>query len=320
MRLLAEWEKQKYIMVVFPFANSAWDENLVEAENTYTKIIDSISKKQQCVVFANNQSIKKRPFNKNVKIQNITTNDTWVRDFGPISLEDNKKIILKEFTFNGWGNKYNANHDNDFNKTLFRDITSLDMTLEGGAIESNGSNTILTSKQTILNNNRNPNMKINEIKKLFQKEFGVEETIILENCVLEGDDTDSHIDMFCRFVNADTIAHITTEDKSNPNYKQLKELVRELKTIKNFDSKEFNLVELPLPNMIYHKKRALPVTYANFLITNESVLVPVYNDKNDRLALEKIASCFKGRNILGINSLPLIRHGGAIHCVTMPIF
>jgi agmatine/peptidylarginine deiminase len=320
MRIVAEWETQESIMLVFPFAGSAWDENLSEAEELYSKIITQISDYQKCTVVANNTRIDKFIFNNNVSILKRKTDDVWIRDFGPISTKYGDTNLLKEFNFNGWGDKFTHFHDNKFNKTVFKNMIQVDLTLEGGGIETNGAYTILTTKNTILNQNRNPNADINNIKKLFEDEFGIKKIIVLENCSLDGDDTDSHIDMFCRFIDIDTIMYISTDDKKNPNYHSLIELEKELKLVRGLDNKKFNLIKLPLPDTITYKKQNLPATYANFLITNKSVLVPIYGDKNDKLALSKITKSFKGRSVIGINSMPLIKHGGAIHCATMPIF
>jgi agmatine/peptidylarginine deiminase len=321
MRLVAQWEKQKSVLFVFPFAKSAWRINLLQAQDAYMSMINHISKTQECIVFINDDTIKKYHLNQNIKLVEVKTDDTWIRDFGVISLKNNNNNnILKEFSFNGWGDKFKHYLDNQFNKKYIKeDIESIDFVCEGGAIDTNGLGVVLTTANSILNRNRNITTK-QDVRKLFREKLGIKKMIILNNCYLLGDDTDFHIDMFCRFVDENTIMYISTEDRSNFHFYLLKELEQSLKKLKNLNNQKFNLIKLPLPKQIIKNGEYLPATYANFLITNDLVLVPIYNDKSDKLALDIIKSFFTNKKIVGIDSTPLIEHGGAIHCATNLIY
>ena len=326
MYLPAEWEKQEFVQLVFPHENTDWIDYLDEAINTFVNIAKSIAKYQQCLIIANNLTYVKSLFsNKNNLIfVKINSDDTWSRDFGGITVNDNGKKIILDFKYNAWGKKFAYKLDNQITmqmklKGLLKGYyhKSVPFVLEGGAIESNGSGIIMTTKQCLMEKNRNPTFSQNSIEKRLLEYFGASKILWLNSGYLEGDDTDSHIDTLARFVAKDTIVYQSCDDKVDVHYKALKKMENELSLFKQLDGTSFKLIALPWIEAKYDEDERLPATYANFLIINGAVLVPTYNDKNDEKALNIFRQIFPSRDIIGIDCQTLIRQHGSLHCVTM---
>jgi len=326
MNLIAEWEKQEFVQLVFPHENTDWIDYLDEAINTFVNIAKSIAKYQQCLIIANNLTYVKSLFsNKNNLIfVKINSDDTWSRDFGGITVNDNGKKIILDFKYNAWGKKFAYKLDNQITmqmklKGLLKGYyhKSVPFVLEGGAIESNGSGIIMTTKQCLMEKNRNPTFSQNSIEKRLLEYFGASKILWLNSGYLEGDDTDSHIDTLARFVAKDTIVYQSCDDKVDVHYKALKKMENELSLFKQLDGTSFKLIALPWIEAKYDEDERLPATYANFLIINGAVLVPTYNDKNDEKALNIFRQIFPSRDIIGIDCQTLIRQHGSLHCVTM---
>lgn len=326
MYLPAEWEKQEFIQLVFPHENTDWIDYLDEAINTFVNIAKSIAKYQKCLIIANNLTYVKSLFsNKNNLIfVKINSDDTWSRDFGGITVDDNGKKVILDFKYNAWGKKFAYKLDNQITmqmklKGLLKGYyhKSISFVLEGGAIESNGDGIILTTKQCLMEKNRNPTLSQNSIEKRLLEYFGASKILWLNSGYLEGDDTDSHIDTLARFVAKDTIVYQSCDDIEDVHYKALKEMENELSLFKQLDGTSFKLIALPWIEAKYDCDDRLPATYANFLIINGAVLVPTYDDKNDEKALNIFRQIFPNRDILGIDCQTLIRQHGSLHCVTM---
>lgn len=316
----AEWNKQDAIVVAWPTEYTDWHSNLLDAQNTITKIIDQISDHQKVILLhhqATNYPFRK--LNNNIHLFYLNYDDTWTRDFIGISTYSNGVPIFNNFEFNAWGNKFKNKNDNKVNSQLrsllsknTRVINHSNTILEGGSIESNGNGIILTTEKCLLNKNRNNNLNKEEIESYLKSTLIVNEIIWLSSGVIKGDDTDAHIDTLARFCNQDTIAYSID---SSPELLAMEE---ELQSLTQSNSKKFNLIPLPIPNYITEGKR-LPATYTNFLITNNKVLVPVYNTPEDAYAIKQFKSCFNTRKVVPINCEALISQGGSLHCVTMQI-
>ena len=327
-RVKAEWEKQNAVILAYPHKNSDWAEDLQAAKIPFFKIAQAIAYSQLVYLLCDDVNEAKKDFCSTTNIIFIQAkyNDTWVRDYGPISaVEDNKNILL-DFTFNGWGGKFEASLDNQVTKFLHAKgflgatpLLSYDFELEGGAIESDGEGTILTTKSCLLNPNRNGGLSQKDAENALKEYLGAKRVLWIENSYLEGDDTDGHIDMLARFVSKDTIAYIKCEDTNDSHYKSLAEMERELKSLKTKDGKAYNLVPLPFPEPKYKNNNRLPASYANFLITNKAVIIPTYQDKKDKIAIKTLKELFPTREIIPIPSLKLIEQGGSIHCSTMQV-
>jgi len=300
---------------MFPHKNSDWNWYLDEILPAFEEIAKTIAKYQRCLVCYDDiltiQNIKNHP---NIEFKQLASNDTWCRDFGAITIEQNGEKQLLDFVFNGWGKKFDATLDNQISQKIFTDIKSIDFVLEGGSIDSNGIDTILTTTDCLLEQNRNPQFSKEEIEKKLQEYLGMKNIIWLEHGFLIGDDTDSHIDMLARFVDKNTIAYVSCDDVSDPHFEALDKMKKQLEETK------FNLVALPWVSAKYYDDERLPASYANFLIINDAVLVPTYNDKNDQQALDIFSKLFPNRNIEGIDCSKIIRQHGSLHCLTMQYY
>ena len=319
-RLPAEWEKQEKIIVTFPHTKSDWSKYIEEITISYIDIINTISKFQEVVVLCYDKKKIKSYFKNNhlVKLIKIKTNDTWIRDYGVITLIKNNKKIHYNFKFNSWGNKFDYSLDNQVNQKLYekkiiQNIKNKNFILEGGSIDSNGKGSLLTTTKCLLNKNRNKISKKKITKKL-KSLFNLKKVLWLKNGGLIGDDTDSHIDTIARFISKDTIAYVKCYDKSDIHYKELNKMEKELKKF------NYNLLPIPLPTPQFYKNKRLPATYLNFLFVNNAIIVPIYNDIFDNIAIKIFKHFFKNnKKVVTIDSSILIREYGSLHCATMQI-
>lgn len=326
MNLPAEWEKQEFVQLVFPHKDTDWNEYLEESIETFVNIAKVISKYQKCLIIAKNLTYVKTLFQnkKNLIFIRIDSDDTWSRDFGGITVHHNNDLIVLDFNFNAWGKKFSYKLDDQITKQLkLKGLLksykhkSIPFVLEGGAIESNGDGIILTTSKCLMEKNRNPRLTQNTIEKKLIEYFGAKKILWLNSGYLEGDDTDSHIDTLARFVNKDTIVFQSCDDKNDVHYEELQNMEKELLNFTQLNGNKFKLVALPWIDAKYDEKDRLPATYVNFLIINGAVLVPTYDDKNDKKALEIFKKLFPKREIVGIDCQTLIRQHGSLHCVTM---
>ncbi len=320
-RLIAEFEEQSFTQIIFPHAKTDWVEYLKDTEATFIDIINNIIKFQKCLIVCYDIMQVKAHFtaHKNLYFVEYETDDTWARDTSALCVESDADVELLNFTFNAWGDKFEASKDNAMNTNLSKHYSkkmhTIDFILEGGAVESNGEATILTTSACLLNQNRNTHLNSIEITQKLNETLGCTEVLYLEHGYLAGDDTDSHIDTLARFIARDKIMYVKCEDEKDEHFKELQLMERELQGIalKN----HYSLIALPMSDAVYYEKERLPATYANFLFINGAVLVPTYNTSQDEEALEIFRTTFKDRKIIGVDCSTLIKQHGSLHCVTM---
>ena len=324
--LPAEWEKQEFVQIVFPHEQTDWSDYLDESINTFVNITKNISQYQKCLVVAKNiEHIKSYfPRNENLVFVKLDSNDTWSRDFGGITINRNGSLTILDFEFNAWGRKFEYSLDNQITKQLYLNglldkykYESIPFVLEGGAIESNGEGIILTTSKCLLEKNRNPQLSQKDIEQQLIKFLGAKKVLWLNSGFLAGDDTDSHIDTLARFVSTDTIVYQSCDDTSDIHFLELQQMKKELSLFKQLNGEPFKLVALPWIKAKYYEGERLPATYANFLIINDAVLVPTYDDENDNEAINILKNLFPKRKIIGIDCNVLIKQHGSLHCVTM---
>lgn len=309
IRLPAEWEPQDAVMLAWPHGNTDWNPVLGQAQATFSNIIQTIERYQRVIL------VGPEPYD-------LPTNDTWARDFGPITIEENGHPVLLDFIFNGWGGKFAADLDNAVTRGLHKmgvfgstQLRTVDLVLEGGSIESDGEGTLLTTTECLLNPNRNPQFSKSQIEERLKAEFGVETILWLENGSLAGDDTDAHIDTLARLCPNNTIVYVACDNPADEHYEALKAMEQELAAFPGF-----RLLPLPWPSAKFDENGdRLPATYANYLVINGAVLVPTYNDPADAVALEVVQKAFPDREIIGIDCSTLVLQHGSLHCVTMQI-
>lgn len=336
-RLLAEWEPSEAVMIAWPHADTDWADMLDEVTETYVGIARGIlDSGATLVVVAPDTTLPKRYLDRYDSPQRpiiyceIPTNDTWARDFGPITVEDDggDKIPL-DFTFNGWGMKFAADKDNLITSAaasmhLFRNLPESHrmVVLEGGSIESDGEGTIMTTSECLLSPNRNPWMSKAEIEQYLLDAFGANRMLWLNHGYLAGDDTDSHIDTLARLAPHHTIVYVSApDDEGDEHYFALKAMEEQLKTFRTADGQPYNLIGLPMADARYDEDgNRLPATYANYLVVNDTILMPSYRSpRKDRLAAQMMQVAYPDHKVVQIDCSPLIRQHGSLHCVTMQL-
>ncbi|QOY54980.1 agmatine deiminase family protein [Candidatus Sulfurimonas marisnigri] len=320
-RLIAEFEEQSFTQIIFPHAKTDWVEYLDEAETTFTNIINEIIKYQKCLVVCSDIEDVKSRFEHNVNLYFVEyeTNDTWARDSSALCIEDSSHVKLLDFNFTGWGGKFDASKDNAMSQALQKnynkELLHVELDLEGGAVESNGIDTILTTSECMLNKNRNSSLSPSQITQILQYEFGMNKILYLNHGYLAGDDTDSHVDTLARFIDEKTIMYVTCKNESDEHFKELKLMQKELLEFSKVYG--LQLIELPMTDAIHFEDERLPATYANFLFVNGAVLVPTYGVTQDEEALDIFRKTFTDKEIVAINCMALIKQHGSLHCVTM---
>lgn len=328
-QLPAEWAEQAFVQLTWPHADTDWAYMLDEVNECFVNIAKAILKFEKLLIVCVDTEEVEGFFDEeelaNITFAEMPTNDTWARDHGGITVFEDGKPVVYDFTFNGWGMKFAANHDNLITRKLymagiFGDYAHkncFDFILEGGSIESDGKGTILTTAECLLSDNRN-HLSEDDVNEELKEFFGAKQVLWLESGYLAGDDTDSHVDTLARLCPDDTIAYVKCEDETDEHYDALYEMEQELQAFKTLEGKPFRLIALPMADAAYDEDgERIPATYANFLIINGAVLVPTYNTAKDQLALDQIQKAFPDHEIIGIDCQALIKQHGSLHCVTM---
>ncbi len=336
IRFPAEWERQSGVLLAWPHGHSDWRPLLAMVEPVYVELVSQITRFEPVVILCRDADHRRHiqsllsgvsaPAG-NIIYCDTPTNDTWIRDYGPISVMVDGAPLLLDFTFNSWGNKYAWDKDNAVNKRLheaglFGDLplSSIGLVLEGGSIETDGCGTLLTTTRCLLSRRRNPGLDREEIARRLSRMLGVENFLWLNSGHLAGDDTDSHIDILARFCSPEIMVYTHCDDPRDEHYADLKSMEEELQALRTAAHTPYHLVPLPWPAAKFDDSgRRLAATYANFLIINQAVLVPVYRDPADEQALRTVQECFPGRTVIPIDSTALIHQGGSLHCSTMQL-
>ncbi len=316
----AEWEKQQCVLVSFPHEETDWAPDLEASLSPFIRIAQAIAYGQAVYIICKNKEKIASLFcsTRNMTFIELPTNDTWIRDYGYISIKDEGQSKLLDFTFDGWGGKFEASLDNAVNTALHQKgymgttpLESIDFVLEGGSIESDGEGTILTTTECLCNPNRNGGLDKKTIESKLKETLGAKRFLWLDHGYLSGDDTDSHIDTLARFVNTTTIAYVKCDDKEDEHYEALQKMETQLKTFETNEGKPYTLVALPMSDAVYDDEgNRLPATYANFLITNDALIYPTYGVVQDKEAHEIFKTLFPEREIIPVNCLKLIEQGG----------
>lgn len=321
----AEFEPQSFVQLIFPHPQSDWAPYLEEARSTFVNIANAVARYEPCLIVCDDVEVVKGYFSDQTNLIFVPyqSDDTWARDCSALTVidEEEDEPLLLDFTFTGWGGKFDASRDNAMCAALAlvygARMEKIDLILEGGGVESNGAGSLLVTSECLLNPNRNAHLSKTQTEAILKKEFGVEQILWLNHGYLAGDDTDSHIDTLARFIDTDTIMYVKCDDTEDEHYEALKKMEEELMELRDMEGEPFNLIALPMCSPAYYDGERLPATYANFLIVNDAVLLPVYNDPHDAEAIEICRKAFKGRDIVPIDCSVLIRQHGSLHCVTM---
>ncbi|SDM00277.1 agmatine deiminase [Catalinimonas alkaloidigena] len=329
VRFPAEWEPQSGVQLTFPHKNSDWAADLAQVIPCFVRIAEAISQHESLLVVCDKVAevapLLAHCDPARVRLVELPSNDTWARDHSGITVLEEGKPVVLDFMFNGWGLKFAADADNLLTGRLhahglFGEATLRrpGLVLEGGSLESDGQGTLLTTTECLLSPNRNPHLSQQEIEQELKHWLGVSRVLWLEHGSLEGDDTDAHIDTLARFCDPTTIAYVRCDQPDDPHYESFRRMEDELQAFRTADGKPYRLVPLPWPDAVYDKAgQRLPATYANFLILNEAVLLPLYNVPQDAEALRITQEIFPDHEVVGIDCSPLVLQHGSLHCVTM---
>lgn len=335
-RLPAEWEPQSALLITWPHPDTDWCGDLDAAERAYLELAHAVAARQRLLIVCRDDqhgnAIQTKLAASGVRLERISLhaipyNDTWARDYGPITVLESGRPILLKFKFDGWGGKFEAALDNQVAARLHEEgvfsghlLETAPLVLEGGSIETDGEGTLLTTTRCLLGAGRNPGLSRGDLERELRARLGLARVLWLESGYLAGDDTDGHIDTLARFCDPNTIVYATTDHQNDPNRNELKQMADELHTLTRADTRPYRLVPLPSPRpMRTASGDPLPATYANFAIINNAVLVPHYRDPADARARAILRGCFPGREIIGIDCRALIRQGGALHCASMQL-
>jgi len=332
-RMPAEWEPHDGTWIAWPKNHDSFpDDILPEVEDVYIEIISALHEGEEVHILVDDGTYEKRAIDileamgirKNIAIHRIQTSDVWFRDYGPIFITKDvnkvRELAFTKWNFNAWGGKYeDLKRDNDVpNQMPLTGMGRFDapMVLEGGSIDVNGLGTCITTEQCLLNKNRNAHLSKEMISENLSGYLGATNIIWLKEGIA-GDDTDGHVDDVARFVNKNTIVCAVEEDPVNENYASLTANLEILEDeAVDQDGGKLKIVPIDMPSDVIMKGQRLPASYTNFYIGNRAVLVPIFDDNNDRDALNALKDLFPGRKVLGINCRELVYGLGAIHCIT----
>jgi agmatine/peptidylarginine deiminase len=333
-RLPAEWEPQSAVLVAWPHAGTDWAERLDAVEATYVALVGALARHGNAIVCVPDSALREAARTllaaagtdlARVRFVEIPYDDTWLRDTGPITLVGADGFVLNDFRFTGWGGKFEASLDDALAEGLVeRGLfvadarhRAIDFALEGGAIESDGAGTILTTWTCL--HLRHPELSRAQIDATFADTLGARRVLWLDHGHLEGDDTDAHIDTLARFAPNDTIVHQACDDASDSHHAELARMAAEIASLRTQDGRPYRVVALPWAQPIVDGGRRLAASYANYLVVDGAVLVPAYGDAADAEAARLIGEAHPGRVVEQIPCRALIWQNGSLHCVTMQL-
>ncbi|HET9047948.1 MAG TPA: agmatine deiminase family protein [Chiayiivirga sp.] len=333
-RFPAEWEPQDAVILAWPHAGTDWAERLAEVEHTYVALIAAITRFQKVLLCVADASVAERARHMlaaahvdvfKLHLIEIPYNDTWLRDSGPISLLDMLGTArFLDFRFTGWGGKFEAAADDALIAGLAeRDVLRadavqrIDFALEGGAIETDGRGTLLSTWRCLAE--RHGESAREMVTTTLSRALHQDRVLWLEHGYLEGDDTDAHIDTLARFAPDNAIVYQACDDVDDSHHGELAAMATELAALRTAAGEPYRLHPLPWPKPILDGGRRLAASYANFLIVNGAVLMPAYGDEADAAAAAVLSQAFPGREIVPVPCRALIWQNGSLHCVTMQI-
>jgi agmatine deiminase len=322
----AEWAPHQACWLAWPSAGDLWLDNLEPAQQEFTALCRAIGESEALEILvpdSESEAVAKAALQGlNIRFHRIPFGDIWLRDTGPIFLTDESgAVVTARFKFNGWGGKYVLDHDDQVSKKIAdvcdKPSFSFPWILEGGSIEVDGEGTCLTSRQCLLNKNRNASMNQAQVEQGLQDALGVTKILWLRDGLLN-DHTDGHIDTIARYVAPGVIACMqATNPKEDPNHKVFEEIATDLESFIDAKSRKIRVARVPSPGKVLDEDgKIMPASYLNFYIGNSTVVVPTYGMPNDSAAVNAIAAMFPDRQTVGLSAFAILSGGGAFHCIT----
>lgn len=328
---LPEWAEQAAVLMAWPHESTDWQPWLAAIQQDYVELAVAISHEVPPVILCQDETHRRLILSQlgnrcqhSPLLLIAPYNDTWCRDYGPITLGADNRLKLLDFRFNGWGSKYDASLDDNINHSLAQlwqqALHSIDFELEGGSIETDGQGTLLTTTHCLLDSNRNTDQTPAQIEAFVLEKLGLQRCLWLTRGALIGDDTDSHIDNLARFTSPDTIVYAICHDEKDPHFEHLHAMEAELKAFRQPNGEPYQLRAIPIPEKQTDENgKRLPGSYVNFLILNQSVIVPVFDCPQDQIALNILQECFPDKRLLPVPGKNLIKQYGGPHCATMQL-
>ncbi len=324
----AEWIEHQSTWLSYPHNENSWPGKIEKIFPYYNEFIKQLAKDEQVNINVENEKksnqIDKELSLLGVNMKNICfhifpTNDAWIRDHGPaFVINDNQKAIVN-WKYNAWGEKYPYDKDNLIPHKIAECLSLkefvADIIMEGGSVDFNGKGDLITTESCLLNKNRNNNLTQTEIEQRLCDYYGVNNIIWLKEGI-EGDDTDGHIDDLTRFVDANTVITMVSDNKNSADYEILQTNLRLLKKARLQNGKQIDIIEMLLPQDVIYEEQKLPASYANFYIANKKVIVPLYKCENDDKAMQIFEKVFADRQVIGIDSTDIVWGLGSFHCLS----
>ncbi|NDF12564.1 MAG: agmatine deiminase family protein [Proteobacteria bacterium] len=338
-RMPAEWEAHSGTWLSWPHNKEDWPGKFEPIPFVFVEMVRLISQSEKVYLIVKDAKAKSQASKlcklagvdmKQVQFYIVPTDRGWMRDCGPIFVKKGKEMLALDFRFNAWAKYDNWKRDNKLaafaagsqkvktvTPILKKNGKQIPVVLEGGSIDVNGQGAMLTTEECLLSKvqERNPGFTRKDYEQVFHDYLGITHTIWLGKGI-HGDDTHGHVDDLARFVSKDTVVVVREDNKRDPNYQLLQDNIKRLAKARDARGRQLNIAELPMPSPVVYEGQPLPASYANFLITNKSVLVPVFNDKADTEALYLLSALFPKHDVVGIGARDLVWGLGTIHCLT----
>lgn len=332
----AEWERHAATWLSWPHNRETWPGKFEPIPGIFAEMVRELSAEELVHINVRDDRMAETARHllgvhgvvmENVRLHRIPTNDAWCRDHGPIFLvrerEGIRELAAVDWNYNAWGGKYPPYDLDDQVPSHIAQLLNIPrfvpgIVMEGGALDVNGSGTLLTSESCLLNPNRNPTLTRKEIEEYLREYLGVTQILWL-GAGIQGDDTDGHIDDLARFVDESTIVTVLEEDPADENFAPLRDNLERLRRARDPFGRRFEIMTLPMPPPAYYRGQRLPCSYANFYIANNLVLVPTYRAGSDAVALQTLQRLFPGRRAKGLDSTDLVWGLGAMHCLTQQL-
>jgi agmatine deiminase len=327
-----EWYPHRATWLTVPHNDASWQgDRLNLMMPQYIQFLKAISQGENVGLVVNNQELQQKVTGllteTGADLQKFEfivkpTNDAWCRDHGPAFLinPESKQKLIVNWGYNAWGDKYPPYDDDNRTPAAIADYLRLPyvtpgIVMEGGSVDFNGAGSVLTSRSCLLNPNRNPGLSHEQIEKFLCDYYGIDQVLWVEDGIV-GDDTDGHIDDTTRFINEDTVVACVEYDKNDENHAVLTGNLRELQSMRLLNGKQLNIIELPMPEAVIIDNFRTPGSYANFLICNAGVIVPVFNNPRDQEAVDILEKAFPNRQIIPLLANEIIWGQGSFHCLS----
>jgi agmatine deiminase len=317
----AEWEPHAATWIAWPHNEEDWPGRFDPIPWVYGEIVRKLSAVERVQILVSSEDLRESARGVLEKVGTamaaidfhlLSTDRVWTRDFAPLFVKNALgEVAAVKFRFNGWAKYDNHTLDDDAGRAIPGVRWQPDIVIEGGSIDVNGAGLLLTTEECLLSpiQARNPALTREQLESQLSDYLAIDRVLWLNNGIA-GDDTHGHIDDLARFTATDSIVIVAEDDPADPNYEPLRE------NWQRAQSMPLRARKLPMPKPLWFDGIRLPASYANFYIANKTVLVPTFNDPNDRLALTTLSECFPDRQVVGINCVELVWGLGTLHCMT----